>query len=46
MLVEVDNECNAGYPRPPVNWEINNDRKRSFFQLVTEITGTTNQQAR
>lgn len=28
-----------GYQCPPVNWGLNNDRKRAFFNLVKEITG-------
>ncbi len=28
-----------GYQCPPVNWAINTDRKRQFFQLAAEITG-------
>lgn len=29
-----------GYQCPPVNWGINTERKRAFFQLVREITGS------
>lgn len=29
-----------GYQCPPVQWGINTDRKRQFFQLVKEMTGT------
>ncbi len=29
-----------GYQRPPVNWGINTERKKAFFGLVREITGT------
>lgn len=29
-----------GYQCPPVNWGINTPRKRAFFELVAEITGT------
>lgn len=29
-----------GYQCPPVNWAINTDRKRAFFQLVSEITSS------
>jgi hypothetical protein len=29
-----------GYQSPPVRWEINTERKRAFFALVAEITGT------
>lgn len=28
-----------GYQSPPVNWGINTDRKRSFFEKLAEITG-------
>ena len=30
-----------GYQSPPVNWSLNSDRKRAFFKLLAEITGTT-----
>lgn len=29
-----------GYQSPPVHWGIDTDRKKGFFQLVKEITGT------
>ncbi|HEU0121355.1 MAG TPA: hypothetical protein VFQ91_12575 [Bryobacteraceae bacterium] len=29
-----------GYQTPPVHWGIDTDRKRGFFQLVQEITGS------
>lgn len=29
----------GGYQCPPVNWGLNTDRKRGFFQLCREITG-------
>jgi hypothetical protein len=29
-----------GFQSPPVNWRINTDRKRAFFKLVAEMTGT------
>lgn len=29
-----------GYQCPPVNWGINSDRKKAFFQLVAEMTGS------
>jgi len=29
----------TGYQSPPVNWTINTDNKRGFFQLVKTITG-------
>ncbi len=28
-----------GYQSPPVNWGLNTDRKRSFFRMVSEVTG-------
>ena len=28
-----------GYQCPPVNWGINTDRKREFFNTLKEITG-------
>jgi hypothetical protein len=28
-----------GYQNPPVNWGINTPRKRSFFDLLSEVTG-------
>lgn len=28
-----------GYQCPPVNWGINSERKKSFFQLLKEVTG-------
>jgi hypothetical protein len=28
-----------GYQAPPVNWGLNTERKRQFFELVKEITG-------
>ncbi len=30
----------SGYQCPPVNWQINTDRKKSFFAKVREITGS------
>ncbi len=29
-----------GYQCPPVNWGINTDRKKAFFNLVREVTGS------
>jgi hypothetical protein len=34
------NDYTNGYQSPPVNWGINTDRKKAFFRLVREITGT------
>ena len=31
-----------GYQSPPVNWGISSDRKRGFFKLLAEITGSPN----
>ena len=31
---------NDGYQSPPVNWGISSERKRGFFRLLTEITGS------
>lgn len=30
-----------GYQCPPVNWGINTDRKKAFFRLVAEMSGST-----
>ena len=29
-----------GYQSPPVNWSLSSERKRAFFKLLSEITGT------
>jgi len=29
-----------GYQSPPVNWSINTERKKAFFQLLKEVTGS------
>ena len=29
-----------GYQSPPVNWGLSSERKRAFFKLIAEITGT------
>jgi hypothetical protein len=34
------NNYQDGYQSPPVNWTANTERKRAFFQLVAEITGS------
>jgi len=31
---------NEGYQSVPVNWRISSDRKRGFFRLVSEMTGS------
>jgi hypothetical protein len=33
------NNYQDGYQSPPVRWDINTDRKRAFFKLLSEITG-------
>jgi len=33
------NNYEDGYQSPPVRWDINTDRKRSFFRLLAEVTG-------
>ncbi|MFW5992159.1 MAG: hypothetical protein ACOCQN_03110 [Halanaerobiaceae bacterium] len=33
------NDYVIGYQNPPVNWKINTDRKKAFFELAKEITG-------
>ena len=33
------NNYEDGYQSPPVQWGLNTDRKRAFFQLLGEITG-------
>jgi hypothetical protein len=33
------NNYEDGYQSPPVRWDINTDRKRGFFKLLSEITG-------
>ncbi len=35
-----------GYQSPPVNWGINTERKRAFFDLLAEITGSTRSRIR
>ena len=34
------NDYNDGYQSVPVNWGINTDRKRGFFSLLKEVTGS------
>jgi hypothetical protein len=34
------NNYQDGYQSPPVNWGLNTERKRAFFRLVAEITGS------
>ncbi len=36
---------NDGYQSVPVNWGISSDRKRGFFDLLSEITGSSQQAA-
>jgi hypothetical protein len=33
-------DFNEGYQSVPVNWRISSERKRGFFRLLTEITGS------
>ena len=33
-------DYSAGYQNPPVNWTLNDDRKRGFFRMLSEVTGT------
>jgi hypothetical protein len=33
------NNCQDGYQSPPVNWGLNTERKRAFFDLLARITG-------
>ena len=35
-----------GYQSPPVNWGISSERKRGFFKLLGEITGSTSAKGR
>lgn len=37
---EESQNFNAGYQSIPVNWQISSERKRQFFQLLAEITGS------
>ena len=34
-----ENNYRDGYQSPPVNWGINTERKRAFFQKLREVTG-------
>jgi hypothetical protein len=36
-----DEGFDEGYQSVPVNWGISSERKRGFFRLVKEITGTS-----
>jgi hypothetical protein len=36
---QTDEGFDEGYQSVPVNWQINSDRKRAFFNLTAEITG-------
>ena len=33
------NDYHDGYQSPPVNWSLNTERKRAFFNTIKEITG-------
>jgi hypothetical protein len=35
-----ENNYRDGYQSPPVNWGLSTERKRAFFQLVKEMTGS------
>jgi hypothetical protein len=39
-LESENNDYNLGYQSVPVNWHINADRKRGFFNLLANITGS------
>ena len=32
----------VGYQSPPVNWGLNTEQKRAFFELLGEVTGSPN----
>ncbi len=36
------NNYQDGFQSPPVNWQINTQRKRAFFKLLSEMTGEAN----
>jgi hypothetical protein len=40
------NNYNDGYQSPPVRWDINTERKRAFFKLLSEITGADESEKR
>ncbi|WP_293013873.1 hypothetical protein [Mongoliibacter sp.] len=39
-LPEENELYNQGYQSIPVNWQLSSDRKRDFFKLLAEITGS------
>jgi hypothetical protein len=39
-LPDERNDYNLGFQSIPVNWQISSDRKRDFFNLLAEITGS------
>jgi hypothetical protein len=39
-LPEEQGEFNQGFQNVPVNWQITSERKREFFDLLAEITGS------
>jgi hypothetical protein len=39
-LPEENLDYNLGFQSVPVNWQISSDRKRDFFNLLAEITGS------
>lgn len=34
-------DYSAGYQNPPINWGLNNERKRGFFEMLSRVTGST-----
>lgn len=32
-------DYSAGFQNPPINWGLNDDRKRGFFEMLSEVTG-------
>ncbi len=32
-------DYSAGYQNPPINWGLNDDRKKGFFRMLSEVTG-------
>jgi hypothetical protein len=39
-LQEEHGDYNTGFQSIPVNWQLSSERKRKFFQLLAEITGS------
>jgi hypothetical protein len=40
LFIAGDNNYRDGYQSPPVNWGINTERKRAFFEYLDEITSS------